>query len=254
MTKLPDDMVDPAEGRFARRIGSYTDQAVFPIDPVSIASSAVVAARRRSVIGRLFDVPAGGGAGGVAAAAARLALIAAGATLVVASIAVVAGGARGLVGPAQTPSDDTTTIAFCTPNEVDAVITAWDGAAGNRIATVELRNTGSRRCSVDVLPQPWLADGGGAHLIDGAAGSGLPITFGPGAVLHTMVDVANYCGADPKAPVTVVFTQGDVRQDPPPPNAVLFVATALSADDLQGVPPCNGPGFPGTIQMHPWAP
>lgn len=236
MTNLPDDMLDPAEGRLARRIGSYTDQVVFPIDPVSIAASAAVAGRRQTLAGRLF-----GGSG----AAGRLALIGAGAVLAVAGLGVViSGGARGLFAPGPTSPAQAATLRACSPYDVDAVITAWGGAAGHRIATVELRHIGTTACAVAPLPQPWLADGGGSRLIDGQAGGGSPVSFAPGEVLHTLVDVANYCGAAPAAPVTLAFTQKD---------AATFVATALTPDDLTGVPPCNGPGFPGTIQMHPWS-
>jgi hypothetical protein len=245
MTNLPDDLIDPAEARLTRRVGSYTDQAVFPIDPVAIAASAAVAGRRRSIGERLF-----GGAG----AAARLAVVGGVAVLAIAGFGVViTGGAGGLFAPRATVTPATVAVRWCTPNEVDAVITNWDGAAGNRIATVELRHIGTVACSVEPMPQPWLADKGGAHLIDGKAGTGAPITFGPGDVLYTLVDASNYCGPDPKAPVMVAFTQGDVAQDPPPANAALFVATALTPGDLTGVPPCNGPGQPGSIQMHPWS-
>jgi hypothetical protein len=243
MTRLPDDLIDPDEARLARRVGSYTDQAVIPIDPVAIAASAALAGRRRSLGERLF-----GGAG----AAARLAVVGGVALLAIAGFGVVVtGGAGGLFGATATATP--APVRWCTPADVDAVITKWDGAAGNRIATVELRHIGTVACSVDPLPQPWLADRGGAHLIDGRAGAGAPVSFGPGDVLYTLVDVSNYCGPEPGAPVTVAFTQGDVAQDPPPQNAATFVATALKPDDVSGVPPCNGPGQPGSIQMHPWS-
>jgi hypothetical protein len=241
MARLPDDLIDPAEVPLARRVSGYTDQAVVPINPVAIAASAVAVTggRRRSIGERLFSSTG---------AVARLAVVGAVAILTLGGLGVLIGGA-----PHATSTPATAAIRWCTPDEVDAVITNWDGAAGNRIATVELRHIGSVPCSVEPLPQPWLADGGGAHMIDGKAGTGSPIAFGPGQVLYTLVDASNYCGPDPEAPVMVAFTQGDVAQNPPPKNAALFVATALTPDDLTGVPPCNGPGTPGSIQMHPWS-
>jgi hypothetical protein len=231
MTNLPDDMLDPAEGRLARRVGAWTDRAVFPIDPVAIASSAAVAARRHTPAGRLFG--------------ARLALIGAGAILAVAGLgAVITGGAAGLFGPRSTPTAEPVALRTCTPYDVDAVITAWDGAAGHRIATVELRQIGATACAVDPLPQPWLAAGHGDKLIVGRSGSGTPIAIAPGDVLHTLVQAGNYCGPAPEAPVTVAFTQ----------DGATFVATALTPTDLSGVPPCNGAAGPtDDITMHPWS-
>ena len=43
-------------------------------------------------------------------------------------------------------------------------------------------------------------------MLTGTAGAGTPITFAPGEVLDTLVQVGNYCGAEPAAPVTVAFT------------------------------------------------
>jgi hypothetical protein len=156
---------------------------------------------------------------------------------------VITGGANGLFAPRTTPAPAVVAVRACTPNDVDAAIKAWDGAAGSRIATVELRQVGTSPCGLAPLPQPWLADRGGRQLIAGKAGFGQPIQIAPGDVVHTLVETSNYCGAEPVAPVTVAFTQ----------DGRLFVATALSPDDLSGVPPCNGPSLPGSIQMHPWS-
>lgn len=235
MTSVPNDQIDPYESRLARRVGAFTEQAILPFDATAIAATVALDARRRSgVIGRLFRSPGAG---------ARLALIGAGAALVVAGAVVFGGGGNGVVPPVQTPTSAPVALRDCTPDDVDAVITAWDGAAGHRIATVELHQIGSSACAVASLPQPWLADGNGSPMINGKAGAGAPISIAPGEVLHTLVDVSNYCGPDPKAPVTLAFTEV---------NTATFVATALTRDDLSGVPPCNGPGSPATIQMHPW--
>jgi hypothetical protein len=239
MANVPNDQIDPYEGRLSRRVGAYTDQAVQPIDAFAVASTAVAGARRRGgVTARLFG---SGGAG----AGTRLGLIGAGAVLVVAAGVVISGGANGLFAPAPTApaTAEAVPLRACTPNDVDAVITAWDGAAGHRIATVELHQIGSSECTVEPLPQPWLAGGQGDQLIVGHAGSGAPISFAPGEVLHTLVQVGNYCGPAPAAPVTVVFQQ----------DSGIFVATALTKTDLSGLPPCMGVAGPtDDITMHPW--
>lgn len=237
MTNLPDDMLDPAEGRIARRIGSYSDQAVFPIDPVAIASSVAVGARRRSVAERLF---------GSRAAAARLALVGAGAVIAAVAFGTVVGGGGRAVLPvssmAPNAADD-----VCASTALSGRIVGWDGAAGNRIATVELTNASGVACRLTPY-QLALVDGGGRGqgLIVGVAlQPGLLLAAG--ATVHTLVDASNYCGAlVPVEPVSIrlddPLQQGDV---------VLTPATG----ELSGVPPCNGaPGSAGSITQQPWAP
>lgn len=145
--------------------------------------------------------------------------------------------------PSPTPVP---TAGPCDPAKLAARITLWEGAAGNRIATVELTNAGSSPCTMPSLDRPQLVDGHGSVLIDGSkpTGSGR-LTVAPGDVLSTLVDDANYCGPTPVAPVTIAFVlDGGGR----------FVATPASPTDAT-VPPCNGgPGSAGDISMHAWAP
>ena len=235
MTDVPNDPIDPYETRLARRVGAYTEQAVQPVDAAEIARTTAAAARGSGVRGALLGRSRSPGLAWV---------LVAGVLVVAAGGALIGGGARGLFGPAPTATPAPIAVRACTPYDVDAVITAWDGAAGSRIATVELHQIGATPCGVDPLPQPWLADGHGTPLLTGNAGAGTPITFAPGEVLHTLVQVGNYCGPEPAAPVTLAFTQ----------NGAVFVATALSPTDLSGVPPCNGEAGPtNDIAMHPWA-
>lgn len=235
----PIDQIDPYESRLSRRVGAYAEQAVQPIDAFAVASTAVAGAERRGgVSARLF-----GSSGGTT----RLALIGAGAILAVVGAVVIGGGAKGLFPPAQTATVTAAPVAVrtCTPYDVDAVITAWDGAAGHRIATVELHQIGTSPCSVARLPQPWLAGGHGGQLITGHADTTAgTIILAPGELLHTLVQVGNYCGPTPAAPVTVAFTTQD---------EATFVATALTPTDLSGVPPCSGTAGPtDDITMHPF--
>ena len=69
------------------------------------------------------------------------------------------------------------------------------------------------------------------------------LTVAPGDVVKTFVQDANYCGPEPVAPVSVAFVlDGGGR----------IVATPLSPTDAT-VPPCNGAGSAGDIEMQPWA-
>jgi Domain of unknown function (DUF4232) len=136
----------------------------------------------------------------------------------------------------------------CDPAMLAARITQWEGAAGHRIASVELTNAGSAECTVPALLQPQLADGSGAVLIDSPAPAPpADVSVTPGAVRKTLVQDGNYCGPAPVAPVSVAFVF--------PGGLGRIVATPLSATDTSGVPPCLGaPGSAGDIEMQPWAP
>jgi hypothetical protein len=151
----------------------------------------------------------------------------------------------GSASPTPTPVSGT---AACDPASLTAAITAWEGAAGHRNATVTLTNNGKGTCSIHALAKPQLVDANGTVLIDGGpptSPSTLDLAYYD--VVSTMVSDANYCGAAPTGPVTVafVFPGGEGR----------VVATAAPGDPLAGVPPCNGgAGTPGDIEMQPFAP
>jgi len=138
-------------------------------------------------------------------------------------------------------------VAVCDPATLAARITEWTGAAGHRIASVELTNAGTASCTINALSQPQLIDGQGTVLIDGAppAPSAL-LTVNPGAILRTLVQDSNYCGPAPVPPVTVAFIL--------PGGAGRILATPLTPTDTSGVPPCNGPGSLGDIEMQAWGP
>jgi hypothetical protein len=132
----------------------------------------------------------------------------------------------------------------CDPSALAARITAWGGAAGNRIADVELTNAGPTTCTLRAMDRPQLVDGKGSVLIDGPTPTGKTlVTIAPGDVVTTMVSASNYCGPAASPPVSVAFVlSGGGR----------IVATPLSSTDAT-VPPCNGAGSRSTISMHPWA-
>ena len=135
------------------------------------------------------------------------------------------------------------TLGPCDPTVLDARITAWEGAAGHRVADVEVRNTGSVPCTMPAAARPQLTDGNGSVLIDGSAPKApSTLTVPPAGVLTTLVQAGNYCGPAPEAPVTVSFVLGAGRT---------VVAAPPSPTDAT-VPPCLGSGQPATIEMQPW--
>jgi hypothetical protein len=144
-----------------------------------------------------------------------------------------------------TPTPKPTPIGACDTNNLAARITMWEGAAGSRIGHVELTNTGTGACTIRTLERPQLVDGHGSVLINGTdPTSTKTIAVGPGDVLKTLVDDANYCGPDPAPPVSIAFVFASGSR---------IVASPLSPSD-DTVPPCNGnPGSAGEITMHAWA-
>jgi hypothetical protein len=149
--------------------------------------------------------------------------------------------------PTPTPTPTPTgspEVAACAGATLTARITSWEGAAGNRIANVVLTNPGSAPCTTTAVARPRLVDGSGTELIQGSPASGkATVTIPAGGSVTTLVDVSNYCGAAPVAPVGIAF---DIN------GIATVVATPASNTDAT-VPPCNGPGQPGTIQMQPWS-
>jgi hypothetical protein len=147
---------------------------------------------------------------------------------------------------ASTPAPAATAVEPCGLASLEARITLWEGAAGHRIADVELTNTGFSACVVQATARPQLVDGNRSILIDGAAPAGSDpfLTVAPGGVLKTLVQDGNYCGPAPVAPVSVAFVLADGSH---------LVATPFSPTDAT-VPPCLGSGSKADIEMHPWAP
>ena len=180
----------------------------------------------------------------------------AGATVVVAGVVVVGmllgrpvpdnglGSSPSPQGPLASASSSSGDA--CQPEDVDARITLWEGAAGSRIANVELVNTGSRACGLETMAKPQLVSGRGDVLIDGSTPPGTAIhRLAAGDVVKTLVRASNYCGPAAERWVRVAFVTS---------YEALFVATPLTPDD-KTLPPCNGaPGSAGTIEMQPWAP
>jgi hypothetical protein len=149
--------------------------------------------------------------------------------------------------PTPTPTQTATatpTVGPCAPADLAPRITMWEGAAGQRIAHVEMTNTGSSRCTLPSMARPQLVDGRGSVLIDGSDPTSSDVlTVDPGAVLTTLVQDGNYCGPAPVPPVSVAFVMPQGR----------VVATPASPTDAT-LPPCLGPeGSAGTIAMQPWA-
>ena len=139
-------------------------------------------------------------------------------------------------------------LAACQTTDLVVRVVNWEGAAGSRIGSVELVNSGAGPCTVFALAQPQLLDGAGSTLIEGAHPPVSEVlVIAPGGTLSTLVQASNYCGPEPVPPVTVAFVL--------PGGLGRVVAAPPSSADTYGLPPCiGGAGTPGNIEMQPWAP
>jgi uncharacterized protein DUF4232 len=241
MTRSPDDQIDPYESRLSRRVADFTDQAVRPIDAAAIAAAAHAGARRRTLGGRLF---------GSTSSMARLGVVLAGALVAVAAFGIFNAGGHGVPAPSASSGGSVATptslpggLAACAARDLAGVITAWEGAAGHRIATVDLHNGGAADCLLPRYLRTALIDGTGRALIvaDGVAQPS-PITFPAGAYATTMVDMANYCSSAPSSPLRIRLYLEDASS--------VEVSAAAALSDQLDPPPCNGPNAAAEIQMQ----
>jgi hypothetical protein len=164
------------------------------------------------------------------------------------AIASVAPSAEPSTAPTTAPTSPPTpepTVGPCDPAVLATRVTSWEGAAGSRIANVELINHGKIDCLLEARAHPQLVDADGGVLIDGKdPATTAVLTLVPGQKVTTLVSASNYCGSDPPLPMSVAFVLGDGRR--------IVADPAPRADET--LPPCNGPGQPGQVEMHPWAP
>ena len=143
--------------------------------------------------------------------------------------------------PAASASAPSPTADRCT---LEARITAAEGAAGSRIYTLELRNTGQSTCAIPPVPTARLIDASGRVLAQyEAAPTDATIELEAGGSATTDASVSNVCGAPPVPPVTIQLELGDGG-----------TVTATPFEPTDGtVPPCNGPTRPSEMSIHPWS-
>ena len=136
--------------------------------------------------------------------------------------------------------------AMCEAVDLDATITRWEGAAGSRIAWLEVTNNGDRECLLGAPTSAKLLYSGeqGAISTTGTQPIGTNVQLGSDQTERLMVRVTNWCTAAPTKPVSVDLT--------------LSTGAAFVVEPASGVtfdpPPCNGPGQQATmdIQVDGW--
>ena len=143
--------------------------------------------------------------------------------------------------PTPPPTASASPVERCT---LEASIRSWEGAAGSRIATIDLRNTSRVVCEIaPVATVVRLIDGSARALAEVQnADSGARIELGAGETATTEASVANVCGAPAVPPVTIQIEFADIGT---------VTAKPLDATDAT-VPPCNGPSQPSAMSIHAW--
>ena len=239
MTNLPDDQIDPYESRLTRRVGDFAERAVRPIDAAAIAAAAHAGARRQTLGGRLF---------GTSASMSRLGVVLAGALVAAAAFGVYVSGSHTSPNqssnePIATPTDVPGAAEPCVADDLAGVITTWEGAAGHRVATIDLHNGGSTPCALPATLRPALVDADGHALIVGpVVTDSPPFVLQADAGVEALVDLANYCGAAPTAGLRIRLYLPD--------QTSIEAAPAASMPNLVDPPPCNGPNLPAEIVMQ----
>jgi len=240
MTRLPDDQIDPYESRLARRVGDFAEQAVRPFDAAAIAAAAHAGARRQPLASRLF---------GSTSSMARLGVVATAALVAAAAFGISIGGAGSAPGQTGNGSEPTPTavpggVEACAAANLTGHITAWDGAAGHRIASIAVKNAAATPCSLPQVLRPALVDSDGHALIVGSVVSQVAqISVPAGATATSMVDMANYCGAAPTGTLEIRLYLPDETS-----ISLSVIGDSASAPDP---PPCSGAKAAASIQMQP---
>jgi len=158
-------------------------------------------------------------------------------------------------GPsASVAAGASTTGDACLAADLSGRILSWDGAAGSRIAAIELTSTTASPCLVRGTPGLALVDATGRVLIDSssAGASGAPhvgptdpsLELAPGGRLRTEVAVSNYCGAAPTNPIDIALTL-------PAGGGRLVATPAAGVSSADAVPPCLG-STGSAISMNGW--
>ena len=125
---------------------------------------------------------------------------------------------------------------------MNATITRWEGAAGSRIAWVDVDNASANECTLGAPTSAKLMDGLGQNLVatTGSAPVGKDVALGTGQSERLLLRVTNWCGSAPSKPVSVDVTLS---------TGATFVVEPASGVTFDP-PPCNGPGQGATMDIQ----
>lgn len=154
----------------------------------------------------------------------------------------------------NSPAPSVAGSSTCAFDQLEASV-AFEGAAGSREGTVDLRNTAGGSCTLQGTPDVALTDSDG-HPIDGVTVLGSPpgwkvegapepdgwpvVTLVSGDIASVRIRWSNWCDS-PATPSLRLSTPGGA-------DAATITMDAMS------VPPCNGEGMPSTLEVGPFEP
>lgn len=143
--------------------------------------------------------------------------------------------------PSATEPGSEPAVGACAPEGIASGIVGWEGAAGSRIAWVDVQNLDAAPCLLEAPAAVALLDGRGEVVAaaTGPFGDARAVELGGGATGRLLVGLSNWCAAPPAEPLAIGLTLGGM-----PPF------TALPVDGVAfELPPCNGPGQAPTITV-----
>lgn len=156
--------------------------------------------------------------------------------------------------PSSSASASPSGVGLCLASDLAGRILGWQGAAGSRIADVEITNASAGRCTVRGTPGLELVDATGRAMIDSQTSgpSGRPraapadpaFELAPGARLRTQVAASNYCGPAPTLPIDIALTL-------PSAGGRLLAAPGSGVASTEATPPCLGSDG-SAISMNGW--
>ena len=233
----PTVTLDQYERELAGRLRALADRAIVPIDAAEVAKTAIETVPPPTVADQL-DARIEALLERARAVDRRVWIAIGGVVAALFAFTLLGGGGGGVAVATPVPTDAT---RLCLLEEMEARVTGWQSTGDERVGTIEVTNLTGGACLVDGAPEPWLVDATQTAILKGQDLSAPPMRLGPHETLRTRVHVANYCGREPEAPVTVGFRDG----------TTLILATPLNANDTSGVPPCTSSG-PATFWMEAW--
>jgi len=235
----PELTLDEYERELASHLRALADRAVVEIDADAVARAAVESLPAPTITDTL-DATLQDLIDRARSLDRRIWAVAGGVVVVLLAFSLLGGGGGGVAIATPVPTDAT---RFCFLEELEARVTGWQATGNERIATVTVQNTTAGACFIDGAPEPWLIDGTQTAILKGQDLPAGGVRIGPHETLRTRVHVANYCGRQAQAPVTIGFREG----------TTLILASPLDANDVSGVPPCTSNGA-ATLYMEAWAP
>lgn len=158
------------------------------------------------------------------------------------------------LSPSPSASPSPSGAGLCLATDLAGRILGWQGAAGSRIADVEITNASAGTCTVRGTPGLELVDATGRTMIDSQTSgpSGRPraapadpaFELAPGARLRTQVAASNYCGPAPTLPIDIALTL-------PSAGGRLVASPGPGVASTEATPPCLGSDG-SAISMNGW--